>query len=155
LNKEFIESAFGKQIRVRVSGILYQNNRILFIKHLQVGKDYLWAPPGGGLNYGETIHECLIREFKEETGLNVQVGKFLNFHEFIDLPLHAVELFFEVFTDNLHIILGKDPELSHENQIMKEIKFLSIDDLRKEKPDNLHQLAFHFFENYSPNNTVI
>jgi len=31
----------------------------------------LWELPGGGLGFGEKPHECLIREIKEETGLEV------------------------------------------------------------------------------------
>ncbi len=145
MNKEFIENFFGKQIRIRVCGILKKENKILFLKHLNLGEDYLWAPPGGGLNYGETIEECLKREFKEETGLKIQVNKFITFHEFIQLPLHALELFFEVTTDDKNYILGFDPELFLENQILNDIQFLSFDDIQKEKPSNLHALSQMFF----------
>src|SRR5690606_36224671 len=31
-----------------------------------------WEPPGGVLEHGETIDECLHREVLEETGLNVE-----------------------------------------------------------------------------------
>jgi 8-oxo-dGTP diphosphatase len=145
LNKEFIENNFGKRIRIRVCGILRKENKILLIKHLNVGEDYLWSPPGGGLNYGETIQECLKREFYEETGLNIHVGNFLAFNEFIQLPLHAVELFFEVQTHEVDFILGKDPELNSENQILHDIQFLSFDELKKEKRSNVHPLVFKFF----------
>lgn len=29
--------------------------------------------PGGGLEYGEGTHDCLIREFKEELGIDIRV----------------------------------------------------------------------------------
>lgn len=35
--------------------------------------DYAWGLPGGGLDVGETIHQALIRECREELGLEVQV----------------------------------------------------------------------------------
>lgn len=146
MNKEFIENYFGKQIRVRVCGILKKENKILFIKHLNLGEDYLWAPPGGALNYGESIEDCLKREFFEETGLTIQVKKFLTFHEFIQLPLHAIELFFEVSTQNDTFILGFDPELKPEHQILKDIQFLSLEDIQKEKSSNLHSLSIKFFD---------
>lgn len=146
MNKEFIENFFGKQIRIRVCGILRNDNKILFIKHLNLGEDYLWAPPGGGLNYGESIEQCLKREFKEETGLDIKILKFLTFYEFIQLPFHAIELFFEVSAEQQDFILGFDPELKPENQILNDIQFLSIEDIQKEKNANVHALSKMFFQ---------
>jgi len=56
----------------------------------------LWAPPGGGMDFGQSVEENLTREFREETGLKVEVKRFLFINEFLAVPLHAVELFFEV-----------------------------------------------------------
>lgn len=32
-----------------------------------------WGLPGGALDYGETIHEALVRECKEELGCDIEV----------------------------------------------------------------------------------
>jgi len=36
-----------------------------------------WQFPGGGLEHGEKLEDCVIREIKEETGLNVKPVKFV------------------------------------------------------------------------------
>ena len=64
----------------------------------------------GGLQYGESMQECLKREFEEETGLQVKVKRFLFVNEFLQPPLHAVEFFFEVRITGGNLRTGTDPE---------------------------------------------
>ncbi|MDO4283614.1 MAG: NUDIX domain-containing protein [Clostridia bacterium] len=48
--------------------------KILFLKfHKKWGKRY--APPGGKVDENETPSECVIREFKEETGVTLKNPK--------------------------------------------------------------------------------
>ena len=60
---------------IRVYGILKdENNRVLLSDEFIRG-DYFTKFPGGGLELGEGTRDCLKREFKEETGLDVIVGE--------------------------------------------------------------------------------
>ncbi|MEI6238221.1 MAG: NUDIX hydrolase [bacterium] len=40
-----------------------------------------WAPPGGGIEKGETYEEAVIREVKEETNMKVLAQKFIGFQD--------------------------------------------------------------------------
>ncbi len=61
-----------------VDGILVEDNKILLIKRKNPPfKDY-YALPGGFVECGETTEEAIIREFKEETGLDVEIVKLFN-----------------------------------------------------------------------------
>lgn len=52
---------------------LKKDNKILFIKfNKKWGQVY--APIGGKMEAGETPTECLLREFKEETGLEFDMN---------------------------------------------------------------------------------
>lgn len=136
-----IVAAFGNRVRVRVCGICIREGKILLIKHKNIGEyGYLWSPPGGGLKFGETLLECLQREFLEETNLRIRVKKFLFAHEFLKLPLHAVELFFEVEIAEGLMSLGTDPEMQKANQILEDIAFFDYQTLVREPKPCLHQI---------------
>jgi len=59
---------------IRYQGAILQDHHILLIKHRQhaTGRSY-WLFPGGGIEDSETEEECVIREMKEETNLEVRV----------------------------------------------------------------------------------
>jgi 8-oxo-dGTP diphosphatase len=136
-----IEREYGNRLRLRVAGICIENEKILLVDHSGLNKaDQFWAPPGGGLLYGESIMECLKREFKEETGLNIQVGEFLCVSEYLKPPLHAVELFFEVTRIGGVLESGSDPEVLPEDQIIKKVEFLNFDILSEISDSNKHNL---------------
>ncbi len=53
--------------RVAVRALIVADNKILAVKEVD-GGDW-WAIPGGGVDYGESLKECLIREIEEEIGV--------------------------------------------------------------------------------------
>ena len=55
--------------RVSIKGLIYDTSRTKFL--LVQESDGFWALPGGGLDHGESPHDCLAREIKEEMGLSV------------------------------------------------------------------------------------
>lgn len=57
---------------IRVYGILIEGNRLLVTDEYRLGM-LMTKFPGGGLMYGEGPVECLIREWKEETGKDIRV----------------------------------------------------------------------------------
>ncbi len=135
--EESVQKIYGHRLRVRACGICVQDNAILLVNHQGITHSNFWAPPGGGVEFGERAEECLIREFKEETGLEVQVCDFLFVCEFIQHPLHAIELFFEVKPVSGKVQKGTDPE-SGNNQIIKEVGFIGWQQLEELKTEEIH-----------------
>ena len=140
--KESINAQFGGKVRVRVGGILIESGKILLLKHDGVGPaEYLWSPPGGGMEFGADASANLKREFNEETGLEVEVKKLLFVNEFMDAKIHAIELFYEVTRMGGALKLGTDPEM-FQHQILTDLKFFSAEDLKNEEKKRLHNM-FH------------
>ncbi len=61
-----------KKFNIRVYGLLIRSNQVLVCHENRLGMNMLKFP-GGGLEYGEGTADCVIREFKEELDLKVEV----------------------------------------------------------------------------------
>lgn len=133
MNSEIAE-IYGNKVRVRVCGLCWGGlDTLLMVKH-KMGDTHLWAPPGGGIEFGETLEDTLKREVFEETSLHILPGAFLFGCEYIHDPLHAVELFFEVKILNGIAKNGHDPEI----QLIEEVRFLSFEEIQRIPQESLH-----------------
>jgi len=52
-----------------VGAFVIYNDKLLLIRHAKLDK---WLPPGGHIEENETYDEAVMREVKEETGLDVE-----------------------------------------------------------------------------------
>lgn len=68
--------------RTATAIITFPQNKILLIKRRTVPFRGYWALPGGRVESGETVEQTIVREVKEETGLDVAVvSKIGEYHE--------------------------------------------------------------------------
>lgn len=56
-----------------VDGIILHKNRIVLVKRKNSPFKNYYALPGGFVDYGETVENAVIREIKEETGLETKI----------------------------------------------------------------------------------
>lgn len=59
---------------VRAYGALIVNGQILLIEESFKGVDMIKLP-GGGLEFGEGLKQCVIREFMEELGMEIKIDQ--------------------------------------------------------------------------------
>lgn len=81
------------------SGLLLRGDCVLLVRTVYPGEPKaLWTLPGGRQETGETIAETVVREFREETSLDVRIGPLAYVSESVDdsRGLHVVNCTFWV-----------------------------------------------------------
>lgn len=97
--------------------ILNEKNEVLLLKATYA--DYAWGLPGGGLDLGETIHEALIRECKEELGCGIEVDYLSGVYFHSAVTSH-------VFIFRCHLLENQSIRLSSEHS---EYRWFALSDL--------------------------
>ncbi len=113
--KQRIKRQHGSTIpTTRVSVVVVSDDRqILLVRHRK-GNRRSWVLPGGRLEYGETFGECAIREIKEETGLDIEVEKFLFLSEALapDRSRHIINVYLKGRIVGGIMRIGNEPVLA-------------------------------------------
>jgi 8-oxo-dGTP pyrophosphatase MutT (NUDIX family) len=65
-------------IRVSVSAVILDRRGRLLLQQRSDGGQ--WGLPGGSVEIGETLHEAVVREVREETGLTVVPGRLIGLY---------------------------------------------------------------------------
>jgi ADP-ribose pyrophosphatase YjhB (NUDIX family) len=71
---EVSSRAYPDRPFVGVGGVIVDQGRVVLIKRRFEPLAGQWSLPGGAVDIGETLVECVAREMLEETGLVVEVG---------------------------------------------------------------------------------
>jgi ADP-ribose pyrophosphatase YjhB (NUDIX family) len=77
--------------------VVDEQGRVLLQRRMDSGN---WALPGGTMDIGETLGDCIVREVKEETGLDIEITGLLG-----------------IYTDPQHVIAYADGEVRQEFNI--------------------------------------
>lgn len=81
--------------KVGVAVIIVKNNKILVGKRKSFHGKGTWHPPGGHLEFGEKPEECVKREVKEETDIEIEHPEFITFtNDIFPYKKHYITLWF-------------------------------------------------------------
>lgn len=87
-------------IRVGVGALIFNSeNKVLLLNRKKDPEKNHWSIPGGKVEYGEKVEDAILREVKEETGLDCEIEKFIGYtnHILHDVtPCHWIALSFKL-----------------------------------------------------------
>ena len=109
---------------IRVTGVMVDDGAILIIKQKTLGRE--WFLPGGTLEEGETLAECVEREVFEETGFTVKAKKLISVADtdFKDPPLVHILFTVEKVSGSI-----KDVSSIKDRNPITDIRLVEIDEL--------------------------
>lgn len=108
--------------------VLDKDNRILMVKHEHPERT-VWMVPGGGIEESENSAQAAVREVLEETGLEVETRGLIWHVEEVSARGQRFVNFFRAEITGGEASLGHDPELPASEQVLKEMRFMSREEV--------------------------
>ncbi len=93
-----------------VGAIILDGNQMLLEKRKNSPANGKWSVPGGLVELGETTEQAIIREVKEETGVEVYNPRLIDIVNYINLDEKGAVLYHYVIIDYLVTSKGGRPK---------------------------------------------
>jgi 8-oxo-dGTP diphosphatase len=107
--------------------IPYSGNKILLIKRNTKPFVGYWALPGGRMDPGETIEQTIVREVKEETGLDTVIVSKVG--EYVEKGIKD-DIDYEYYP-TCFVVKPVGGEIKKQDNEIQEIKLFSLNELPK------------------------
>ena len=122
---------------------------MLLVKQRHEDND-IWMVPGGGIEDGENAADAAVREVKEETGLDIEIGTLIWHVEEVSQRGQRFVNFFLGKVSGGELALGEDPEFDEAHQVLREVRFMTREEMKlipKLYPEFLRDEFWSVFEN--------
>ena len=89
--------------------VLDDTGRVVLVRRGKAPDAGEWSIPGGAVEIGESLETALRREVREETGLEIAVGPFLEIYERVEREADGAVRFHFVVIDYRGTVIGGTP----------------------------------------------
>ena len=119
---------YPKKPVVGVGAIILDGDQILLEKRKNSPGKGKWSVPGGLVDLGETSEQAVIREVKEETGLEVYDPRLVDVVSYISLGEKGAVMYHYVIIDYLVSSKGGKPKASSDADDLKWVSFYEVEE---------------------------
>lgn len=140
LFKRVTQRLFGASTMGVKGLVINPQQEVLLVEHTYIAG---WHLPGGGVDYGESPKAALIRELKEEAGLQVKAATLFGIyahkiHGAADFPVLYIVKDFEAIPG------------AHLSQEIKQVQWFAVSKLPRETTVSTHQRLKEYFQGLEP-----
>ncbi|ATB39743.1 NUDIX domain-containing protein [Cystobacter fuscus] len=121
------------RFHLRAAAVIRQGTRVLLHR---LESDTIWALPGGRVEPGEESAATVLRELREELGLEAAVCRLLwvaeNFFPHAGRHYHELGMYFEVtLPDDSPVLTGPGPYFGSESGVVLRFQWFALEELER------------------------
>jgi 8-oxo-dGTP pyrophosphatase MutT (NUDIX family) len=115
----------------RVGVLLLQDNAVLLIRRYRAERGVYYVVPGGGVEEGEGDEEGAVREMREETGFEVELGRIVYRFEYPEY--NQLQIFYsgKIIGGALSTEIGGPEREYQSNENVYEVGWVPIDEVSR------------------------
>jgi 8-oxo-dGTP diphosphatase len=113
---------------VGIGAIIIQEGKILLEKRKSAPGKGKWSIPGGLVDLGENIEHAVVREVKEETGLDVAEPRLVDVVDHVSLDEKGAVKYHFVIVDYLVNLVRGVPKAASDAEDLKWVPFSEVEE---------------------------
>ena len=119
---------YPKKPVVGVGAVILDRDKILLEKRKNEPSKGKWSVPGGLVELGESVEQAVIREVKEETGLEVYEPRLVDVVNYVSLGEKGAVVYHYVIVDYLVTVKSGKPKASSDAAALKWVPFSEVEE---------------------------
>jgi len=123
-----LKRRYPKRPVVGVGAVILDEGKILLEKRKNAPGKGKWSIPGGLVDLGEKMEQAVIREVKEETGLDVYEPRLIDVVNYVSLSEQGAVKYHFVIVDYLVTVKGGKPKAASDADALKWVPFNEVEE---------------------------
>ena len=119
---------YPKRPVVGVGAVILEGDKILLEKRKNMPSKGKWSVPGGLVELGESVENAVIREVKEETGLDVYEPRLVDVVTYVSMGERGAVMYHYVIIDYLVNVKGGNAKAASDAAALKWVPFSEVEE---------------------------